>query len=983
MRNSLSFLLLFLIVVEPLRAQEVLENSPPSLKWYQVNTPHFRVLYAEGFADQAERVANSLEFIREPEAQSLGRVPRKISVILQNQSTVSNGFVSLLPRRVELITMPSQDYNFTGTNDWLNLLVSHEYRHVVQYQHAKTGFNKAIYYLFGSVSLAGMAQAAAPGWFWEGDAVATETAFTRSGRGKIPNFGLLMRTNLLEGRKFNYHKQYLGSYKHNMPNEYVLGYYMVSYLRRKTNDPDIWGKITHRAWSVPFLPFAFSNAIKKETGLYVTDLYDEMADTLEKEWKAELDRLVLTPFVKVNTRRNKAYTDYLYPQPLNSGGILVMKKGIGDIEQFVILQERGEEKVFVPGMINDTGMISVSGNTIAWNEYGFDPRWRMKSFSLVKTYDIETGKKKVIGSRHSRYAGASLNPIGDKIVTVETDTHYKTTLVVLDATTGEVLKRFPNPANDFYSMPRWSDDGKYIVVLKTLPAGKTIVRIDYASGISRELLPVSEENVGYPVLFSRYLLFNSPVSGIDNIYALDLETGARYQVTDSRLGAYNPSVTKDGKTLLYNDQGKDGLDVVHIPFDPAHWRKFVPGRKASLFFRHLVEEEGHPEIFTDVPQTPRKHERYHVINGMINPYNWGVSVDSDVTEASAGILSRDILSTTSLGVGYFFDIQERTSSWRAEFSYQRWYPIIDVSASVSNRSVNKGSRRFYDTLAAPDITEDRDVVFKWKEKNLELGLRLPLLTTSSKYHGNVSIGNSVGLTQVSDFTNNMNGSGRFIPSGKGGVYPYYESLSNGRLLYNNFSISAYRLLKQSHRDLQSRWGQQVEIQSFETPFGSDFRGSQISLYAALFFPGLARHHSFWGYGAYQHSQFDQRFDPNSRSYVFRSRIPVPRGQSVSRFEDFYSVSANYALPLWYPDIALGPVLNVQRLRANFFFDYGVGKGPALFYRTSRDYASVGVEAKVDVNILRFLPQFDFGVRFTRGLRPSTTELEMLIGSFNF
>ena len=90
-----------------------------------------------------------------------------------------------------------------------------------------------IYYLFGSTGLTGMAHAAAPQWFWEGDAVATETAFTRSGRGRIPNFNLVFKTNLLEGRTFNYHKQYLRSYKHNIPDYYVLGYNMVSYLQKE------------------------------------------------------------------------------------------------------------------------------------------------------------------------------------------------------------------------------------------------------------------------------------------------------------------------------------------------------------------------------------------------------------------------------------------------------------------------------------------------------------------------------------------------------------------------------------------------------------------------------------------------------------------------------------------------------------------------------------------------------------------------------
>src|SRR5690606_2194047 len=133
-------------------------------------------------------------------------------------------FVSLIPRRSEFYTMPPQNYNFTGTTEWLDQLASHEYRHVVQFDKANRGFNKLLYYAFGPATLAAMSVTAVPQWFWEGDAVATETAFTSGGRGKIPNFNLVFRTNLLEGRKFNYHKQYLRSYKHNIPDHYVLGY---------------------------------------------------------------------------------------------------------------------------------------------------------------------------------------------------------------------------------------------------------------------------------------------------------------------------------------------------------------------------------------------------------------------------------------------------------------------------------------------------------------------------------------------------------------------------------------------------------------------------------------------------------------------------------------------------------------------------------------------------------------------------------------
>jgi hypothetical protein len=974
MRKALLFIVLFsgFLCAE---AQTVLENNPPSVKWYQVNTPHFQVLYPEGFSDQAQRVANSLEHIRVPEAKSLGTLPRRISVILQNQSAVSNGFVSILPRRSEFYTMPSQDYNFTGTNDWLELLTAHEYRHMVQYQHAIRGFNQVVYYLFGSISLAGMAHVAAPSWFWEGDAVVAETAFTPSGRGKIPNFGLVMKTNLLEGRRFNYHKQYLRSYKHNVPDHYVLGYYMVSHLRKVTGDADIWGKISARSWSLPFIPFAFSNAIKKETGFHVTDLYEDMANDLSQQWKKELDGLMLTPFVRVNTRTNRAYTDYLYPQVMEDGTILAMKKGIGDIEKFVLLRKDGEH-VFTPGMVNDTGMLSVNQNKVVWNEYGYDPRWLVKNYSLIKSYDVSSGKKRVIGSRRSRYAGSAISPDGNRIVTVETGTDYKTHLVVVDVESGKVLKKFANPDNDFYSMPRWSEDGRSMVVLRTEPDGKTVEWIDYETSASKDLLPVSHENVGHPVLYGNYLLFNSPATGIDNIYAINVQTGKRFQVTSSRLGAYNPVLSKDGKTMFYNDQTKDGLDVVRTSFDSSAWRVFEPERNASLFFRHLVEQEGNPNIFEDVPDTPRKHQRYRKVTGMINPYNWGLTVDNDLTEASLGILSRDILSTTSLSLGYYVDINERTSALRGQVSYQGWFPIIDVSASMSTRSVNEGGVQFYDTLVDPITAETREVIFKWREKNLQAGLRVPLITTSSRFHGNVSFGNSVGFTQVADFENSIDGGGRLVPRGDNRAYFFRDYIDNGQLLYNHFSVSAYRLLKQSRRDINSRWGQRIELESFETPFGGDFDGRLFSTFGMLFFPGIGKHHSLWTYGGYQHTKIEQE----RQNYVFRNQIPTPRGHVVSRFENFYAASVNYTLPLWYPDIALGPLLNIQRLRANAFFDYGLGQSQI---RSSEDYSSIGVEAKLDINILRFLPQFDIGVRFVKGLRPATTEVEVLFGTFNF
>lgn len=1000
MRNGLLFVLLFFTV--ELKAQEVLNNNPPALSWYKINTPNFRILYPQGFEFQAQRMANTLEHIRQAESRTLGVSTKRIPVILQNQNAISNGFVSLIPRRSEFYTMPPQNYNFTGTTEWLDQLASHEYRHVVQFDKANRGFNKLLYYAFGPATLAAMSVTAVPQWFWEGDAVVTETAFTSGGRGKIPNFGLVFRTNLLEGREFNYHKQYLRSYKHNIPDHYVFGYHMVSYLRRRTGDPFIWEKVTNRAWGVPFIPFTFSNAIKKESGLYVTQLYKEMATELAKEWREEVNALSLSNFETVPHNPRKGYTNYFYPQVLDENRILAMKSGIGDIAQLVILENGTEKESFIPGILNDAGMLSAVGDLVVWNEYGFDPRWRMRTYSVIKLYDVQEKKLKFV-TRKSRYAGAALSPDQQRIVTVETNTAYNTTLTVLD-TAGNVRKQFANPQQAFYSMPRWSADGKSIVVLKTTSSGRAVAAFDFDSGVEKELIPASNENIGHPVLQGDYLFYNSPVSGIDNIYVLVVSTDERFQVTSSKYGAYNPALSADGKTLYYNEQTRDGFDVVKLPVDPTTWRQIVVKKDPKSFFQVMTEQEGRPNLFDSIPQQPYATRKYSKVSGIFNPYSWGAYFNTGLTQADIGISSQDILSTTTFKAGYLYDINERTGSWRVGVSYQNWFPIIDADVMYGKRSTDEGniSLLAIDSVSvSPSVELDSaffsvPLKFEWTEKVFEAGVRIPLITTNSRYHGNVSFANYIGVTQVSDFRNSINNQ-RYISyvyrSGPDTpleptfelFYPFQQYINDGALISNRFQFSAYRLLKQNRRDINSKWGQSIFLNWYSTPYGGDFTGGQFSLYTTFYFPGLFKHHSLWGYWAYQSTDIPS-FGQNGEgfnNYLFRNQIPLPRGLAISRFEDFYSMSGNYTFPVWYPDIAIGPLVNFQRIRANAFVDYGFGSSTSRANPISQTYLSVGGEVRVDLNVMRLLDQFNIGFRYSYGIQPSATRFEFLLGTINF
>ncbi len=971
------------------QAQSVLNNNAPSLQWQKINTPNFRVIYPRGFDYQAQRVANTLEHIRGATSKSMGVETRRISVILQNQTSISNGFVSLVPRRTEWYTMPSQDYNFlNGTTDWIDALAVHEFRHVAQFDRSNTGFSKLLYYAFGPATLAAMGQMAVPAWFWEGDAVLTETAFTPGGRGRIPNFNLVFRTNLMEGRTFNYHKQYLRSYKHNIPNHYVLGYNMTSYLRRHTNDPMIWEKVTGRAWKWPIIPFTFSNAIRKETGYYVTDLYDKMAGELREEWHKQDVQLSYTAFTPIHGRMNTAYTDYLYPQVLPDGSVLTLKSGIGDISQFRIFRDGRETRSFIPGIVNESGMLSTAGHWVVWNEFGFHPRWRMQTYSVIKMYDTENKKLKFVTYK-TRYTGATLAPDLSAIATVEALPDYTFRVTLID-TAGNVIRQFPNPDAAFYSMPRFSPDGKELVVLKTLNNKRTIVAIDAVSGAENAFFPYVDENIGHPVKYGNYVFYNSPVTGIDNIFAYDITSGTKRQVTSSKFGSYNPNISPDGAWIYYNEQTRDGMDVVRIPFDPASWREYAPKKEPRSFFQVITEQEGRPNLLDSIPRQTFPANRYYKASGLFNPYSWGIYFNTGLTQADIGISSQDILSSTEWKAGYLYDINERTGAWRVGVSYQNWFPIIDLNVTFGNRRLDEGEIAYFKIENGDTLRTSDRLILDWKEKNVEGGIRLPLITTNSRYIGNFSMANYIGYTHTEDLTNSISGSGRIVTP-QLPVYWNRNIVGDGSLVYNHFIMSAYRLLKRSRRDINSEWGQSFIMHLYDTPFGGDYQGKQFSFYTTLFFPGLFKHHSLWGYWGYQQTEIDllsrsnqnQPFEDNG-SYIFRNQIPLPRGQSVFRAEKFYSMSANYTLPIWYPDIALGPLLNVQRFRGNAFIDYGFGSSTFPNRSISETYVTVGAEVRADINIMRLLNQFDIGFRFSYGLQPDVvTRFEFLLGTINF
>ena len=948
----------------------MLDNVSPKVKWYQVNTPNFKIIYPEGFSKEGQRMANTMEHIYGPAAASLGIAPRKhFPLILQNYNTNSNGFVTLGPRRSEFYTMSPQRPALLGNNDWLDMLALHEYRHVVQYDRSRTGLTGFLRILFGEYTQAAIASATVPSWFWEGDAVLTETALSKSGRGRIPEFSATFRANLLENGPYNYNKAYLQSYKHFIPNHYVLGYHYSNYLRQEYGSENV-EKMVNRTWAQPYIPFGFSFAQKKFGGKKMPGMYKAMMSDLQDKWQEQQDRLQLTAFKVVNSKKKKVYTRYDYPQFLDNGNIVVLKSGLADYPQLIEINiESGEEsKIFVPGIINSAGMLSANGGSIVWNEYAFNARWRNENYTVIKLYSYGSGTLRQLSTK-SRYNAAAISPNREMVATVEQKEDYSHSIVILDAFSGKLENRFDWPIGIALSNPVWSDN-ESIVVAEISDGKKRIVELNIANGEVSELLPPTEEQLSYAFRNENWLYYVSGLTGIDNIYARDLKNGQIYQVTSSRFGAYSPVLSPDGKTLYYNELNSMGTDIVVAPVDPGNWVNIKELENTRvILYETVVEQEDNAEILSTVPEKEYPESKYR--KKVVKIHSWGPYLSGSAYELEAGLYSTNLLSTTNMFAGFRVDT-DLNFRWIGRASFQALYPIIDVEANYARR---RQTINFQDT-ASGNIEQDR---LQWNETGVKAGLRIPWLLTSSKFHTNLEIRNYFGYTAIRDYQSSAFGDNRY--------FLYFGQLANGNLLSNEFRILFSTLHTRSKRDINSKWGAVLLFENYGTPYGGDYRGGLTAIRGQFYFPGFARHHSINFMAGYQH----QNVTLDNNNYWFPNRMPYPRGVSGSTFEDFYTIRSNYDLPIIYPDLSIGPWLYIQRVKAKLFYDYGYGKidpkrgntGIQLTEQISDSYYSTGAELTFDFNFMRALPMLELGVRYYYLPDQRTGGFEFLVGSFGF
>jgi len=955
-------------------------QDPASVRWKQINTKDFQIIYPDYFENNAQKIANIYAALYR-HANTLAHKPVKVSMIVHPNGGVSNGSVAWAPKRSDLYTMPQQD----PSDEWLEHLCIHEFRHIVQIDKINQGLTRILYYLFGEQAPIAITGMYLPSWFMEGDAVAFESAVGHLGRGRSPEFLNQMKAQVVEKGIYSYFKAALGSYKDYVPNKYIFGYYMVANSRANYG-PEIWQNALNRIGRHPYSlsPFATSlkhtlrahrnviwqdssfrslfinpDSVKKANTYYDSKrtLYHDNFSELQQIWKKEAD-LVKNRFDTISTF-NSSYAGYYYPIPYKQG-IIAFKKGLQQTGAFVFIDSLLREKILTrTGSLEDM-RFTIYNDNIVWTEYRPHPRWEHGGRITLTTYNLHTKKYRYYSNDNNRFAPFQA---GSYLGLVETDKNNRAYLVLLDQDLQKEVRRIAANPYELFIHPSYHN-GKITTVVQTF-AGLHLESINLNTGKRNPLTKSLWYELDNPLRQDSLLLFRASFNGNNALYIQNLHTGQTHNVLNSPFGIRFPAFSPDRESIFFSFYTSDGykpgkVALKDLCYTPLKMNRFPLADTLSR------QEDWKLHFNSDSVFNSRPYNKFlH----LMNVHSWGpLYVNAAEQEILPGIVvySQNKLSTLSLSGGFIKDNDYDHGAWMLHADYKALWPIFNIDF----KSGRYDHYNFRDGILN-QTNGQMDSLYvdnRAHYTQASLAMQLPLNISRRNYIRSLTpyIRYKIGamhhysIRNVYQYTlrNNI---AYLFPADRHNYTistpaNYYQMLEYG-LIFNNQT-------RMTQQEINPRWGQILQAGYAHTPLKKLKRGHEWWVSGYFFFPGFCRNHSFYAYSGYQKRPDNEFYD---------KQILSPRGIHIKSAE-FTTLRSGYRLPFLFPDQHITSLLYIKALKGGAFFDMAHEK----IRQIGRNYYSYGIDCAADIQLLR-LP-FPVSVGFYSGYE---TRKRALFIDFNF
>lgn len=702
--------------------------------WQTIHTEHFNVHYSIEHTDFAKSTAVELEIVRTKVLEQQNRaLDKTVDVVVFDPLNAANGFAlptSNNPIMALFTTPPQSDTVISNTSGWQQLLVLHEYIHLVHLaQPTRNNWQQKIRSLW---DLYDLTYSNTPRWVAEGYATLIESKMTGRGRlfdnyseailvefaqqGALPSYSQLNSTEggfmassmaYLIGSRFlnwleqNYSEQTLDSVWTRMQGvkvrdfdqafSGVFGQSAAKLYRRFV------AEYTYKAMAKEQLEPKLNSELWLQLSLYASN--PALAKDGSKLAIVERDKNDNTKLIVYSTEQNtkaensfnKAQKKLLENDPLD---IADTAPGVFKREQKQVLNQINRAGIANPQWINNT--------TLYFSAFSTEESGSYNRVSDVFSYNTETGNIEQL----TELAGIrrfSVTSDGETLYAEQVRGGYSE-LVKVNLTTKVVTELFSKSLKTAYDYPILNPDETKLAYLSASLNENWQLYIQNTDGEHRQSVAMPN---GYQYLsqpsFSQNgesLYFIAGLNSATDIYSYHIASKTLTKLTQGQEAVAHPVEMADG-SLLYFSISADGPNVKQLA--KTHQGNMVSDiattKHAPLL---MVNQHTLPKanIYTNQVGT---QSSYNALEQQAT-FALGAQYYSAATSLlNLGVKSSDLLKQLDLQAGYSADLHN--GALHGGF-VQAKYSALPVKFKLSVFDYNLNTARQYKSLNQTSLSAD-------------------------------------------------------------------------------------------------------------------------------------------------------------------------------------------------------------------------------------------------------------------------------------
>jgi hypothetical protein len=635
----------------------------PAFRWRTIETPHFRIHAHQGEEALAQDVAREAERAHALLSPRLGYAPRRTEIVVSDDQDDANGSATPVPYdTIRLYAVPPSSFSeLQDYRDWLRQLIQHEYTHILHLDNIG-GIPAIVNRVFGKLW---PPNGLLPSFMLEGIAVLNESeGDPAAGRNGSALFDMEARALATDGpfpRLDEASNPFLGWPLGDVP--YLLGGRFMGSLQARYGPGAIAGFAAEQGSVV--WPYAPSSAGRRWFGgKDFPTLWAEYAQT-ERAYAEGRRAFVRTRPVTNATPLTRRGGQLQHPRFSPDGAFVAyFQRGLDEAPGLRRVAPDGRDRGRV-AVVDANGTLALSSSREAVVAIGEVFR-EYRVYDDLYRVDLATGDRRRL-THGERATDPDVAPDGT-IVYVRRTGGGTMALVRRPPGGGPEVLFAHGGAQVF--MPRAARDGR--VAFELHEGGRRDIAVWQDGRVARVTDDDAIDTGPVWTPDGRFLLFASDRGGSFNLHAWEAATGTIRQVTNVELGAFEPDVSPDGKTIVFVSYSRAGFDLATMPFDEATWLDPFPPPPVPAA---TATSDASPEPLPSRPYSPWP---------TVRPVFWLPIISSDDAGTTYGAITGgvDVLARHAWTLQGWWSASGEEPGYAAAYQGGWSWPQLDVSSSL-------------------------------------------------------------------------------------------------------------------------------------------------------------------------------------------------------------------------------------------------------------------------------------------------------------